>query len=96
MSSTATTPKPSPSPTKQADQPKQYKLDATHRCDRYGEASQAYIRVVFRDTGHDLLFCGHHYNKFKFDLVDLLDHDQTINEYERLDTGNRLIGSENS
>ena len=96
MSTVATTPKPGQQRVADSNAPKVYKLTALDRCDRCGPSSQAYVRVTMKETGHDLLFCGHHYNKFKFDLVDLIDHDKTINEYDRLDTGNRLIGSENS
>lgn len=94
---TATTnAKPNPNLGKPVDKPKSFVIDSTHRCDRCGVSSQAYYRVVLKETGHDLLFCGHHYEKFKFVLFDLIDHEQTINEYGRLDTGNRLKGSEHS
>jgi hypothetical protein len=33
-------------------------MNATHRCDRCG--AQACVRVLLR-SGHDLLFCAHHY-----------------------------------
>lgn len=92
----ATTAKPNPNLGKSAEKPKPFVIDTTHRCDRCGESSQAYYRVVLKDSGLDLLFCGHHYEQYKFVLFDLIDHEQTLNEYGRLDTGNRLVGSENS
>ena len=41
------------------EQPKEYMLKATDRCDRC--SAQAYV-LVKGSTG-DLLFCGHHYDK---------------------------------
>lgn len=37
------------------------------RCDRCG--AQAFVQVTSRDTGYDLLFCGHHYARNELVLV---------------------------
>lgn len=96
MESTVTTPKPNQQKTKVETGPKVWKLNSTHRCDRCGEASQAYVKVVIASSQLPLYFCGHHYNKFELALLPITDHEQLVNEYDRLDTGNRLIGSENN
>lgn len=40
-------------------------LTTAERCDRCG--AQAYVRVVL-DNGGELLFCGHHANKYEDEL----------------------------
>lgn len=41
------------------------------RCDRCGESSQAFVRVVkeIDDKQVELLFCGHHFNRYEVTLV---------------------------
>lgn len=40
------------------------------RCDRCGESSQAFVRVVMiTDEELELLFCGHHYNRYEAELL---------------------------
>ena len=55
--------------------------------------AQAHIKVVHRTSGHDLLFCGHHYSKYA-DQLFLQGFDVVIDTRESL-TFNRHIGSEN-
>jgi hypothetical protein len=81
----------SPATSETANKPRKYTLDATHRCDRDG--AQAYVRV-YLTSGLDLLFCRHHWLKFKpmIEAQELLD--SFDDETDRLDQ-NRLVGSEN-
>lgn len=88
MSTATATQAKSETPTK----PRQYTLNANHRCDRDG--AQAYVKVILK-SGLDLLFCRHHWIKFesimrKQDIVD-----DVVDESDRL-VYNRHKGSENS
>jgi len=81
-----------PTNSETTEKPRQYTLNANHRCDRDG--AQAYVRVTLR-SGLDLLFCRHHWIKYepamrKQDIVD-----SVVDESERL-VYNRHKGSENS
>jgi hypothetical protein len=96
MSSTVTTPAASQQKNLEDSKPKVYELNSKHRCDRCGEASQAYVKVVMATSGLELFFCKHHYNKYELALLPITDHSKFVDESGRLDTGNRLIGSENS
>ena len=73
------------------DKPRQYTLNANHRCDRDG--AQAYVRVVLK-SGLDLLFCRHHYLKFEPTLVIQDIVAEVLDETDRL-VYNRHKGSEN-
>lgn len=46
-------------------------LGPSDRCDRCGDSSQAYVRAVIfiENLEYELLFCGHHFNKYHADLV---------------------------
>ena len=46
-------------------------LQLADRCDRCGECSQAFVRVVKVIDGkeEELLFCGHHFNRYEPELV---------------------------
>ena len=46
-------------------------LELADRCDRCGDCSQAFVRGVkeINGTQHDLLFCGHHFNKYQAKLL---------------------------
>lgn len=74
-------------------QPKVYTLTAAHRCDRCG--AQAYVHVIL-ESGNDLMYCNHHWTKNKVAMVEQGIIDTVIDESDRLDTGNRLMGSANS
>lgn len=65
-------------------------LNAKHRCDRCG--AQAYVRV-FLNSGLDLLFCGHHFDRYLPGLAPVMRG--KLDERERLQE-NRKIGSSNS
>lgn len=66
-------------------------LNATHRCDRCG--AQAYVRALLK-SGHDLLFCGHHFDRYlPLGLADVLRG--KVDERVRLKE-NRKQGSANS
>lgn len=92
--STATTASDVKSTPVEDSKPKALVLNSSHRCDRCG--AQAYVKVVMKETEFDLLFCKHHHNRYELALMPLTDNDKLVDESHRLDTGNRLIGSENS
>lgn len=50
-------------PTEDVPVEKTWTLNASHRCDNCG--SQAYVSVEMVETGFDLLFCAHHFNKYQ-------------------------------
>jgi hypothetical protein len=81
----------SPPQSKTTEKPRQYTLNATHRCDRDG--AQAYVKVLL-DGGLDLLFCRHHWLAYKPIMEKQGIIDSVIDETDRLDE-NRLMGSEN-
>lgn len=82
-----------PSSSETVEKPRQYTLDATHRCDSCG--AQAYLKVFMEESGLDLLFCRHDYLKHEAALSLVIDIEKTIDETDRL-THNRHKGSENS
>jgi hypothetical protein len=58
--------------TLQADTSTEYrKLLLADRCDRCGACSQAFVRAVKLIDGneHELLFCGHHFNRYEPKLI---------------------------
>jgi len=66
----------------------EYQLTSFDRCDRCN--AQALVRA--RGVNGELLFCGHHYNKYSETLnewaYDIIDERDKLEE-------NKLIGSEN-
>jgi len=72
--------------------PRQYTLNANHRCDRDG--AQAYVQVVLT-SGLDLLFCRHHWIKYESIMRAQDIVDDVVDETDRL-VYNRHKGSENS
>lgn len=42
-------------------------MDATDRCDQ-GCGARAFV-MIETDSGTNLMFCGHHYNKFEASLI---------------------------
>lgn len=42
-------------------------LTLKDRCDRCGESSQAFVRVIKNDK--ELIFCGHHFSRYEPVLV---------------------------
>lgn len=66
-------------------------LTAAHRCDGCG--AQAWVQVFLRDSGSELLFCNHHYQKHETALQKVAS--EILDETDRLRV-NRLKGSENS
>jgi hypothetical protein len=81
----------SPATSETANKPREYTLNALDRCDRDG--AQAYVRAIL-EGGLDLLFCRHHWLKFKPLMEEQGILDSFIDETDRLDE-NRLKGSEN-
>jgi hypothetical protein len=93
MSSTVVNPsntKPSP---REKEEPRVYKLNTSHRCDKCG--AQAYVDVIL-NSGLNLLFCKHHYNKYELALMPVADPDAINDESDRLYDVNRLVGTENN
>lgn len=75
-----------------SSKPRQYTLNATHRCDRC--SAQAYVHV-FLTAGTDLLFCGHHWNKNRPLMQAQEIVESVVDEMDRL-VYDRHKGSENS
>jgi len=77
--------------TETSKKPREYTLNAKHRCDRDG--AQAYVRAILT-SGLDLLFCRHHWLEYKPLMEGQGVLDTFDDETERL-IQNRLQGSEN-
>ncbi len=91
MSNTVVNPASTKPSSREKEEPRVYKLNTSHRCDKCG--AQAYVDVIL-NSGNNLLFCKHHYDRFELSLMPITD--SVNNESDRLFDVNRLVGSENS
>ena len=69
---------------------KEWVLQASDRCDGPSCSAQAYVKAI--GVSGELLFCGHHYNKYSGEKLEAFAY-EIVDERDRL-IENRLQGED--